>query len=257
MAISITHLGTATTILEIDGVRLLTDPVFDAPGPKWSFGWGMTSVMTAPVAIAKEDVGPIDAVLLSHDQHGDNLDHAGRKYLEGAKQVITTNAGAKRLGAAGIRVIGLQPFSSMALKGESGARLRITATPARHGPPLSGPFVGDVIGFVLEGDDGSVVYVTGDTVFYGGVAEVAKRFAAVTHVVAHLGCAAYGPLRFTMNANEAVKLARAFGSATIVPIHYDGWTHFKEPRTKVESAFSTAGLGDRIVWLERGVARAF
>jgi len=254
MGITITHLGTATTILEIDGVRLLTDPVFDPPGPKWSFGFGMTSTMTAPVAITSQDVGPIDAVLLSHDQHGDNLDHAGRKYLEGAKQVITTNAGAKRLGATGIRVIGLQPFSSMALKGESGARVRVTATPARHGPPLSVPFVGDVIGFVLEGDEGSVVYVTGDTVFFGGVEEVAKRFT-VKHVVAHLGCAAYGPLRFTMNASEAVKLAHAFGSATIVPIHYDGWTHFKESRATVETAFAKANLSDRVVWLEKGAAR--
>jgi L-ascorbate metabolism protein UlaG (beta-lactamase superfamily) len=252
MAITITHLGTATTILEVDGVRLVTDPVFDPPGAKWSFGWGMTSTMTAAVAKPASDIGAVDAVLLSHDQHGDNLDHSGRVFLKEVKQVVTTNAAAKRLGADGVRVIGLAPFSSIAIKGASEARLRITATPARHGPPLSTPFVGDVIGFVLEGDEGSAVYVTGDTVFYTGVEEVAKRFT-VQYVIAHLGCAKYGPLRFTMNAEDAVKLARVFPSATIVPIHYDGWTHFKESRATVEGAFAQAALTDRVKWLERGV----
>jgi L-ascorbate metabolism protein UlaG (beta-lactamase superfamily) len=135
-----------------------------------------------------------------------------------------------------------------------GASVRVTATPARHGPPLSGAFVGDVIGFVIE-HAGGAVYVTGDTVFFGGVRAVAQRFPRVSLVVAHVGAAGYGPLRFTMHAKDAVALAEAFPDAKVVPVHHEGWTHFKEGRANVDAAFAAAGLSDRLVWLERGVPR--
>ena len=225
-------------------------------GTKWSFGYGLTSTMTSAPAKSAPDVASIDAVLLSHDQHGDNLDRTGRQFLESARQVITTNAGAKRLASSGgVRAIGLAPFATITVDGANGKKVRLTATPARHGPPLSEPFVGPVVGFVLESldDENSVLYITGDTVFFSGVEAVGKRFRPRI-VIAHLGAASYGLLRFTMNAREALKLARTFEDATIVPIHYDGWTHFKEKRADVERVFEAANLRERIVWLERGVA---
>lgn len=246
----ITHFDTAFTKLELGGVTLLTDPVLGPSGAVHRFGWGMTSTKTSPPTDPLT-IGAFDAILLSHDQHGDNLDEEGRGLFEGAPKVITTTAAARRIGG---RVIGLRPFASAPVDGASSASVRVTAVPARHGPPLSRSFVGDVIGFVLEHAAG-LVYVTGDTVFYGGVRLVAERFPRVGVIVAHLGAAGYGPLRFTMNARDAVALARAFPDAKIVPVHYDGFTHFKEPRAAVEAAFAAEGMSDRLVWLERGVAR--
>jgi predicted TIM-barrel fold metal-dependent hydrolase len=92
---------------------------------------------------------------------------------------------------------------------------------------------------------------------FSGVRAVAERFQKVNVVVAHLGAASYGPLRFTMNAREAVELARLFPDAMIVPVHYEGWSHFKEGRAQVDAAFTAAGLAERLVWLERGVTRDF
>jgi hypothetical protein len=47
----------------------------------------------------------------------------------------------------------------------------VTATPARHGPPLSRPITGDVIGFALGwgGQEHGVLWISGDTVLYDGV----------------------------------------------------------------------------------------
>src|SRR6185295_3768893 len=138
-------------------------------------------------AIDRERLGTFDAVLLSHDQHGDNLDEEGRALFEDAPKVITTAAAARRLGG---RVIGLAPFASLPVDGAGDASVRVTATPARHGPPLSGPFVGDVVGFLLERASGGVIYVTGDTVLFGGVRKVAETFGdRIDVVVAHLGAA--------------------------------------------------------------------
>ena len=75
----ITHIGGPTTLLEIGELRLLTDPTFDPPGRRYTFGWGSASHQTTGPAIPAADLLPIDAVLLSHDHHGDNLDDAGRR----------------------------------------------------------------------------------------------------------------------------------------------------------------------------------
>jgi L-ascorbate metabolism protein UlaG (beta-lactamase superfamily) len=97
-AARITHIGGPTVLIEVGGWRLLTDPTFDAPGRKYRFGWGTGSQKLAGPAIAAADLGPIDAVLLTHDHHEDNLDPAGRALLPAAGVVVTTVAGAQRLG---------------------------------------------------------------------------------------------------------------------------------------------------------------
>ena len=80
-AVRLTHIGGPTVLIEFAGWRLLTDPTFDPPGRNYRFGWGTGSRKLAGPAIAARDLGPIDAVLFSHDQHDDNLDRAGRELL--------------------------------------------------------------------------------------------------------------------------------------------------------------------------------
>ena len=82
--IRITHVGGPTVLIEVGGWRLLTDPTFDPPGRRYRFGWGTTSRKLTGPALSAADLGPIDAVLLSHDHHDDNLDDAGRALLPSA-----------------------------------------------------------------------------------------------------------------------------------------------------------------------------
>jgi L-ascorbate metabolism protein UlaG (beta-lactamase superfamily) len=70
----ITHIGGPTTLIQADGWSLLTDPTFDDPGRRYAFGWGTSSRKMAGPAIVAAHLPPIDAVLLTHDHHGDNLD---------------------------------------------------------------------------------------------------------------------------------------------------------------------------------------
>src|SRR3954447_13926249 len=100
MEVRMTHIGGPTVLIEVAGWRLLTDPTFDAAGGSYRFGWGTGSRKLAGPAIAAADVGRLDAVLLTHDHHEDNLDAAGRALLPAAGVVVTTVPGAKRLGGA-------------------------------------------------------------------------------------------------------------------------------------------------------------
>lgn len=248
-SLRITLIGGPTALIEIDGFRLLTDPTFDPPG-SYQLPHVKLEKLTGP-ALSADTIGEIDAVLLSHDQHADNLDHSGKDVLSKAKRVLTTQAGATRLGG---RAEGLAPWDVAVLTGAGGRTLTVTATPARHGPAGIEPLSGDVIGFVLSRTDGPAIYVSGDTVFYDGVAEVARRFTCGV-VLPFAGAAqTRGPFHLTMDTNDTIETARAFPDAVIVPLHTDGWAHFRQNANDLRVSFDTLGFGARLRLLEPGVA---
>ena len=249
METTLTLIGGPTVLIEAGGFRLLTDPTFDGPG-SYSLG-PVTLVKQKGPALPGDALGAIDAVLLSHDQHADNLDHAGRALLPRAGAVFTTQAGAGRLGGA---VQGLAPWQGVMLEGDGGRRLYITATPARHGPPGIEPVTGDVVGFALGfGEPGDAIYITGDTVWYEGVAEVARRFRPRLVLLFAGAAKTRGAFHLTMNVNDALETAHAFAGAAIVPVHNDGWAHFSESQADLALAFSALGLGERLCALEPGL----
>ena len=253
MQIRVTHIGGPTALIEAGGWRLLTDPTFDPPGRKWNFGLGASSRKLEGPAIAAADLGKIDAVLLSHDQHGDNLDDAGRELLPSAGTIVTTTPGAKRLGGSSR---GLEPWGTTLLEAEGKATIKITATPCRHGPPLSKPIVGAVIGFALDidGAEHGTFWISGDTVLYEGVRQVAERLEVGTALI-HLGGVRFpisGPFRYTMTAADAVEVCRLMKPNLAIPIHYEGWSHFQEERDEIAGALVDAPTEVR--WLPIGAA---
>ncbi|MGY1714047.1 MBL fold metallo-hydrolase [Geodermatophilus sp. SYSU D01106] len=253
----LTHVGGPTLLVEVDGWRLLTDPTFDPPGRSYSFGWGTGSTKTAGPALTPEDLLPVDAVLLTHDHHADNLDDAGRALLDRVPVVVTTAPGARRLGGD---ARGLRPWESTVLGSPGLAPLEVTATPARHGPPLSRPVVGDVVGFALRepGRTDGVLWISGDTVAFRGLREVAERLR-VDVAVLHLGGVRFpvsGPLRYSMTGRQAARVARLTAPRVVVPVHHEGWSHFRQGRAGAERELAAApeDVRRRFRWVERGVA---
>ena len=251
--VRITHIGGPTVLLEFGGWRLLNDPTFDPPGERWNFGWGALSQKLTGPAVASGALGHIDAVLLSHDQHGDNLDHAGRALLPEADTVVTTAPGARRLGG---NAVGLTPWETTTLTAPDRMPVTITATPARHGPPGSLPIVGTVVGFLLhwDGQQHGALWISGDTVLFEGTRELARRGDVGTAVV-HLGGVRFpitGPLRYTMTAEEAVQACELLKPHTVVPVHYEGWKHFRQPREKARGVFDSSPIASSVTWLQHG-----
>lgn len=247
--LDITLVGGPTVIIDIAGRRLLTDPTFDPPG-EYASGT-ITLVKTAGPAVPLSDIGNIDAVLLSHDQHADNLDSSGRALLRNVPVTFTTEIGAKRLGG---RTRGLGPFMSAALSSAAGsAELTVTATPARHGPAGIEPISGDVIGFLIGQEaPGDTAYITGDTVWYEGTADVARRYSPRVVIVFAGSAEPRGSFHMTMNTNDVISAAFAFPNASIIAVHNHGWDHFAETADQLRTAFATLGLRDRLITLDFG-----
>src|SRR5262249_35875080 len=127
--LGITYIGGPTCILEFGGLRLLTDPTFDAAGGEYSSSSSTLRKLVGP-ALRPEVIGAFDYVLLSHDHHFDNLDHVGRRMLAKAKTVVTTIAGAARLGG---NSRGLTDWQTADLPAPNQRSLCVVGTPARHG----------------------------------------------------------------------------------------------------------------------------
>ena len=250
---SITYIGGPTVLLEWGGLRILTDPTFDRAGTSYQH----LKKLTAP-AIRADRIGRVDVVLLSHDQHADNLDTLGREFLAGAGQVLTTPQAAERLGG---HAKGLQEWESVEIARADGERLRVTATPARHGPPGCESYMGPVTGFIISWSERarSAIYISGDTVFYEEIPEIAERFS-IGIAVLHLGdahVALRGPHRLTMNSEEGVLAAKAIRPHTVIPVHYEGWAHFREAKEQAQKVFTGSALLSRVLWLEPGIPTVF
>lgn len=240
--------GGPTAVLEYAGLRWLTDPSLSPPG---TYEGGL--VKTTGPAVAIEALEPIDVVLLSHEHHSDNLDPAGRAFLARAGRVLTTTQGADRLGS---NATGLEPWSSVELPRPGGGTVTVTATPAQHGPDGCEPVMGPVIGFLLRGDGLETVYVSGDNASLDVVRAIAQRAGAVDVAVLFAGAVSV-PYRFdgaylTLSSERAAEAAKILGARTVVPVHFEGWTHFTQGADALRAAFVGNQLADRLVLLERG-----
>ena len=250
--ITFTHIGGPTTLIEVEGWRILTDPTFDAPGRTYRFGWGTSSRKTTGPAIQAADLGVVDVILLTHDHHADNLDDAGRRLLPGTDVVLTTESGARRLGAT---AHGLRPWDTHSIEAPGKPTITVTATPCRHGPPASRAIVGDVVGFALTwpGQEHGAVWISGDTVLYDGVRQVASRLEIGTAII-HLGRVTFpitGPLSYTMSGADAAELCALMKPRTAIPVHFEGWSHFSQDREQVLRELGTSSeVRSRVLWAE-------
>ncbi|KAG2225224.1 hypothetical protein INT45_009553 [Circinella minor] len=253
-----THIGTATTLIEVDGITFLTDPVFCDAGSEYHYP-NATLTQTDGPAVKIDELPPIDAVLLSHEDHKDNLDDMGRRLLDG-RRVITTMDGAKNLRPRpGVR--GIQPWETLPLKiGEKS--FSITGVPCQHVPG------NECTGFVVKSPtfgtsaDGkpNVIYLSGDTVYFEELVSIREKYH-VSVAIIHLGAAKVplpgheGLVQITMGGSDAAKLVRNLGADVLVPIHFESWLHFTEYRDDLRKVFEEEKVLDKVCWLTPGESK--
>lgn len=240
---AITVLGGPTAVIDIGGLRIVSDPTFDEAGPH-----GYLTKTTGP-AVDEDGVGPVDLVLVSHEAHPDNLDERGLVFAKNAPLVLTGPLAAGRLRPP---AVGLSPWTCHFLpRADGGGDLTVLAVPAVHGPEdgerdADGNVNCEVTGFILTGQGLPTVYVSGDNASIRTVAEISRRVPDIDAAVLHAG-AARVPTKFdgrplSLDSRGASAAAAVLGADTVVPAHYDGWAHFSEGLPEIELAFHEAGL---------------
>ncbi|MET8650297.1 MULTISPECIES: MBL fold metallo-hydrolase [Nocardia] len=235
--------GGPTLRLRYAGLTWLTDPTFDTPG---DYPGPVTLHKIAGPAIGPDEVGAVDVVLLSHDQHADNLDTSGRAFLDRVDTVLSTADAASRLD--GVRA--LENWETVTI-----GAAQVTGVPALHGPPGCEPVTGVVTGFVLRADGEPTVYISGDNASVDLVQEIVARVGPIDIAVLHVGAAnvgIFGDTDVTLNGRSALRAAELLGDAVIVPVHAEGWAHFSETLDYLTRVFDYAGSAGRLRVLRAG-----
>lgn len=206
--VAITWLGHATVLIEIDGLRLLTDPVLrNRVGPLIRIG---------PRPLLE---GPVDCVLLSH-LHADHTDLPSLRALDRTGPVLAPHPAHAWLAARGVQdVRELQPGAEIQI-----GQVRITATTARHDErrrpfgPRAQP-----VGYLIRGSSASV-YFAGDTDLFLDMAELRGSVDVALLPVWGWG-PSIGPGH--LDPEGAAAAVALIGPGVVIPIH---WGTFALPR---------------------------
>ena len=256
MGVRVTFIGGPTAMLEVAGLRLLTDPTFSPVGV-YESAPGRPLTKTEGPALDVDGVGRIDVVLLSHDQHADNLDPAGREVAASAPLTLTTVEAAQRLDAT---AQGLPNWQRVRLPLPEGGSLEVTAVPALHGPAGCEPFTGEVTGFVLRAQELPTVYISGDNASLEVVRKIASRVGKVDLALLFAGAARtslFDGAPLTLTSSDAAQAARVLAARWVVPLHVRGWAHFIESPNDIRQAFVEADLTDLLRMPEPGETTTF
>ena len=259
---TVQFIGTATVIIRYQGFTILTDPNFLHKGGHVHLGYGLTSERKTSPAINFEDLPPIDLVVLSHF-HDDHFDKLVQEKLNRATPIVSTKEAGERLKRLGFtRTFGLSTWDRLEVS-KGGARMRVTATPGRHGPAGVAVLLPKTMGSVLDfGANPDVpdyrMYISGDTLVYDDIHAIPQRFPNIDLALLHLGgTRILGVLKVTMDGKDGVRMMQVIRPKKTVPIHYNDYDVFKSPLEDFAREVKAAGLERDVVYLAHGETYAF
>jgi L-ascorbate metabolism protein UlaG (beta-lactamase superfamily) len=201
-AVGVRYVGHATVLLEMRGLRILTDPFLrDRLGPLRRHG-----PTPRPDAL-----GPIDVVIVSH-AHPDHFDRASLKALTGDPLVIVPRGLGGAVRRAGLRAHEVVDGEVV----EIAPHWTVAAVPARHWRWPGAPGAA-TLGYVIEGPGRSGIYFAGDTAPFTGMRDFAERVDLALLPVGSWG-PHLSPGRLT--PRSAAQAARDLGARFAVPIHW-------------------------------------
>lgn len=266
--LSLRWLGGATMELDIDGLRILTDPCFGEGKEAFEMGDPneMFDLSKGPNIKMHERLTPFpglghsgyDVVLLSH-AHEDHFDQKAQAWIGGNGPLLCSDHDREALRAKGFDA---QPLAHGATRdfAADSAKVSITAAPAVHSLNAG---VSDILGLgngywieVEKAGRTTRVYWAGDTFMADPVAAFVDARPAADLVIPHIGAVGVdGALgQLSMNGAQAVEFVARSGAARALPVHHSTYALYREGVEAMQSAHSVAGPAAPLTVLREGQA---
>ena len=258
---SVLFIGTATVLIRYAGFIILTDPNFLHRGESVHLGYGLRSRRLTEPAMGLADLPPFDAIVLSH-LHEDHFDRVVERTLDRAVPIVTTPKAAQTLAKKGFyRTVPLSTWQDVTIA-KGAVRLRLTAMPGRHGPWLFSRLLPPVMGSMLEfetisGEPLLRLYITGDTLVHDALHAIPRRYPNIDQALLHLGGTRVLGVLVTMDGKQGVEAMKLIQPTLAIPIHYNDYTVFKSPLSHFQQEVRSAGLEERVRYLNHGDAYTF
>jgi L-ascorbate metabolism protein UlaG (beta-lactamase superfamily) len=243
-AIRITPVGHATFLIQMDGLNILTDPIWSNRCSPVS--WAGPS-RHQPPGIRLPDLPPIDVVLISHN-HYDHLDLPTLQHLaaKGTKRALVPLGNLELIKKAGIPdVVELDWWQSVPLSAE----VKLTLVPAQHFSSRTPWDRNETLwgGFVISGPSGNIYYA-GDTGYGPHFQEIARRFSPIRAALLPISpfrpqqSNALHPPQFSivhMGPKEAIQAHLDLGASLSIAAHFQvfqlGWDGFDDAVNELAS----------------------
>jgi len=232
---SVTWIGHSTLLVRMDGVTLLTDPIFSERASPVGFAGPKRLV---PPGIPLSELPPIDFVTLSHD-HYDHTDLPSIAALaqRGTRFIVPLAMGELVRGAGG-EAVELDWWQTTEIAG-----VRVHCVPAQHFSGRSGLTHNERLwaGWVVEGPTHRF-YHAGDTGYFDGFKEIGSRLGPIDLAAIPIG--AYDPpsiMRYVhINPEEAIHAAADLRATRVVGMHWGTFDLTDEPLDEPPRRFHAA-----------------
>ncbi len=250
----VTYINHATTLIQVDGLNVLTDPIWSARASPVS--WAGTRRVRAP-GIGLDDLPSIDYVLISHD-HYDHMDVSTiEKIVERNDPPVLVGLGVKAF-LSSLNAANVEELDWWQTHASNTSGVTFTFVPSRHS---SGrwPFMENMTlwgGFIIEGPSGDQVYFAGDTGYGEFLDSIRSRFTRIRLAILPIGSYEIRWFMKTqhMNPDDAVRAHGLLGARQSMGVHFGTFEEHPEQaidahERDLSEALKNHGMPESQFWI--------